>query len=154
MSNLQKSSSTPHLRQRGVTLIELMVVVVIIAILSAIAIPGYQNYVRDSRRNVAQGQMVQLSAALERFFSDNNDYTNFPMGDGAGNLFPDHTPIDAPHANATYTLALSDENGAGATPSALGFTITATAVGSQLGDGDLTYDSRGTKTHDGQAGWK
>lgn len=153
MSNVHLSKIVASRRHRGVTLIELMVVVAIIAILAAIAIPGYQSYVTESRRNVAQGQMVEMGATLERFFSDNNDYTLFPIGDGAGNMFPDHVPIDAPHASATYTLGLSDENGAGATPSANGYTITATATGSQLGDGDLTLDSRGAKTHDGNPGW-
>ena len=132
-----------------------MVVAAIIGILGAIAIPVYNGYVIESRRNVAQGQMVELTSALERFFSDNNDYTAFPMEDVAGNMFPDHLPRDTPHANATYTVTLSDENGAGATPSANGYTITSTPVagGSQVADGNLTLDSRGLKTHDGQAGW-
>ena len=139
--------------QYGVSLIELMVVVAIIAILGAIAIPAYQNYVTEARRNTAQGQMVQLSATLERFFSDNNSYTNFPLGDAAGNMFPDHIPIDAPHASRTYDITLQDENGVGITPGVTGFTITATPTGSQQGAGILTLDSRGIKTHDGVDGW-
>ena len=155
-SNMSNDTVTVLLKRRqrhGMTLIELMVVVAIIAIIAAIAIPTYSDYLTDSRRSVAQGQMVELSAALERFFSDNNDYTNFPIGDAAGNLFPDHLPTDVGHADRTYDITLSDENGAGATPSANGYTITATPTGSQDGDGDLTLNSRGQRTHDGQAGW-
>ena len=142
-------------RHHGMTLVELMVVVVIIAIIGAIAIPSYSTYLTESRRSVAQGQIVQLSLALERFFADNNDYSTFPMGDDATDLFPDHLPSDADHANATYDLVLSDENGAGVIPSANGYTITATpiAAGSQAGDGNLTLNSRGQKTHNGQTGW-
>ena len=90
-----------HRLNRGMTLVELMIVVVIIGILGAIAVPSYINYVTESRRSGAQGQLVELTASLERFFSDNNDYTTFPMGDGAGNLFPDHLPRDVAHASAT-----------------------------------------------------
>ena len=86
----------------------------------------------------------------------NNDYTNFPMADAAGNLFPDHLPKDVPHANRRYDLALADENGIGATPGPNGYTITSTPTpgGSQVVDGNITLDSRGIKTHNGQAGWK
>ena len=128
-------------RQRGITLIELMVVVAIIAILVAIAAPMYANYITEARRKTAQGQMVQVAAVLERFFSDNNTYAGFPLGDGAGNLFPDHLPRDVPHANRYYDVTIPVQ-----TPNA--FTIQADALNQQAGDGLMTLTSTGAKARD------
>ena len=128
-------------RQRGITLIELMVVVAIIAILSAIAAPMYANYVTESRRTTGQGQMTELAAVLERFFSDNNTYVGFPLGDGAATIFPDHLPRDSPHANRYYDVALP-------TLTANGYTIQVTPVNQQAGDGLMTLTSTGAKARD------
>jgi type IV pilus assembly protein PilE len=117
-----------------------MVVVAIVAIIGAIAVPSYQNYVREARRSTAQGQMVELQSVLERFFSDNNTYVGFPLGDAAGNMFPDHLPRDAPHAARAYDLAV--------VLAAASYTITATPTGGQAGDGVMTLASTGAKTWD------
>jgi len=130
-------------RQTGITLIELMVVAAIIGILAAIAVPMYGSYVTESRRTTAQGQITQLAAVLERFFSDNNTYVGFPLGDAAGGgfLFLDHLPSDAPHANRNYDITLP-------VLTANGFTIQAVAVLKQAGDGMMTLTSTGAKARD------
>ncbi|WP_022976110.1 type IV pilin protein [Nevskia ramosa] len=53
-------------RQRGFTLIELMVVVTVIALLAMIALPSYQNSVRKSRRTDARIALIELAQTLER----------------------------------------------------------------------------------------
>ena len=68
---------TPHLRparQRGFTLIELMIVVAIVGILSSIAYSSYQSNVVKSRRQVAQGCLVELAQYMERFYTSNMSY--------------------------------------------------------------------------------
>ena len=60
---------------RGFTLIELVVTMVIIAILSAIAIPSYTSYVRKGRRTDAKSALLDMASLEERYFSVNNAYS-------------------------------------------------------------------------------
>ncbi len=61
-------------QQTGFTLIELVIVVAIVALLAAIAIPNYQRYVLESARTDATRSLLECAAALERRFTLNNDY--------------------------------------------------------------------------------
>ena len=61
-------------KQQGFTLIELMVAVAIIAILTSIAIPSYQQYVIRSNRADMQAQMLTIASALERYRSQQFNY--------------------------------------------------------------------------------
>lgn len=61
-------------RQAGVTLIELLVVVVILGILAAVAVPSYQDYVRQANRAEAKGILLETAQFLERNYTTNNCY--------------------------------------------------------------------------------
>ena len=61
-------------KQRGFTLVELMIVVVVIAILASIALPSYQDYVKKSRARAATADLVALAAAVENHFQRNLNY--------------------------------------------------------------------------------
>jgi len=60
--------------QKGFTLIEIMIVVGIVAILSAIAIPSYSEYVRRARITEATSALGTMGLKMEQFFQDNRTY--------------------------------------------------------------------------------
>jgi type IV pilus assembly protein PilE len=60
---------------RGVTLTELMIVVVIVGILTAFAYPSYRQYVARAKRNEARAALLQVATNQERFYLQNNTYT-------------------------------------------------------------------------------
>ena len=61
--------------QRGVTLTELLIVVVIVSILTAVAYPNYRQYVAKAKRNEAKAALLQIATNQERFYLQNNTYT-------------------------------------------------------------------------------
>lgn len=63
-------------RQTGFTLIELMVTVIIAVILMALAIPNYRAFVQRSNRTDAKAALLQVASQQEKFFMQNNAYTN------------------------------------------------------------------------------
>ncbi len=73
-------------KMRGVTLLELMIVVVIIGIMTAIAYPNYRQYVARAKRTEARAALLKIAANQERFYLQNNTYTpdmtqlGFPVG--------------------------------------------------------------------------
>ena len=62
-------------RMRGITLIELMIVVVVVSILAAIAYPNYQEFVARAKRNEARAALLRLATNQERFYLNNNTFT-------------------------------------------------------------------------------
>lgn len=67
-------------RAAGFTLVELMIVVAIVAILSAIAYPSYQEHVIKSRRATAQTCLLELAQFMERFYTTNMRYDQTSSG--------------------------------------------------------------------------
>jgi type IV pilus assembly protein PilE len=123
-------------RMRGFTLIELMVVVAVIAILMAIAVPAYRESVRKSRRAVAQTCLTEFAQYMERFYTTNLRYDRDRTG----------AAVPAPSActqDVTAFYALSHA----VPPSATAYTLQAVPVGDQIGDrcGTLTLSYTGAK---------
>jgi type IV pilus assembly protein PilE len=62
-------------RMRGITLVELMIVVVIIGFLAAVAYPNYREFAARAKRNEAKAALLQIATNQERFYLQNNTYT-------------------------------------------------------------------------------
>jgi len=60
---------------RGVTLLELLIVLLIISILAAIAYPNYREYIIRAKRTEAKAALLQIATQQERFYLQNNTYT-------------------------------------------------------------------------------
>src|SRR6266853_3153173 len=105
-------------RMRGVTLIELMVVVAIVAILSSLAVGSYRRYVLRANRTDATSALLRIQVAEEKFFLQNNAYTTDVSATGLN--------VGSPTPNGCYNLAV-----AGAPAIATSFKATATATGTQ-----------------------
>lgn len=64
--------------QNGFTLIEMMITVAIIGILSAVALPAYQDYVVRGKVPEATSRLATLQVQMEQFFLDSRTYANAP----------------------------------------------------------------------------
>ena len=120
-------------RQRGMTLMELLTVVTVIGILSAISVPTYRSYVIRAQRTEAKNALLSTAGALERCFTRFNAYDDDDCE--AANELP-RTLAEGNYEISASTLA------AGA------FTLHAVPKGGQVEDTEcqtLTLDSRNQK---------
>jgi type IV pilus assembly protein PilE len=94
---------------QGFTLIELMVVVVIVAIFAAIAIPSYERYIARSYQAKAQAELLQLSERLENYRGRQLNYAGFvaPNETGTGIIY---LPKDATADEYRYKIEILDLN--------------------------------------------
>jgi type IV pilus assembly protein PilE len=126
--------------QAGFTLIELMIALVVVAILAAVAVPSYRQYVIRSQRTDATESLLRLATAQEKFYLQNNRYADNDEMDDAP---PAGLGITG-SGNGWYTLSVVAAD-------ATTFTVRAvpTAGERQANDDDCArfeVDDRGVRT--------
>jgi type IV pilus assembly protein PilE len=125
---------------RGVTLVELLIVIVIIAILGLIAVPSYRQYSMRAQRTEAKTALLRLAANQERFYLQNNTYTNdtvalgFLLGKSENGVYTLNIPLADTN---TYQATAVPTPGGGTS----GRTMTSDVECAQFG-----IDAQGLKT--------
>lgn len=127
-------------KHQGFTLIELMVVVAIIGVISAIAFPSYNSYMKKSRRADAKVGLSKIADKQERFYLQNNIYASSTTLLGLTN------PVVSDEGYYNITV----DAGAGTA----GFTLTANAIpgkpqANDTGCTSMTLSSTGARNPDG-----
>jgi type IV pilus assembly protein PilE len=121
--------ATVRTRQRGVSLLELMIVVAIVAIIGAFGYPSYMQHVVNAKRTAATSILLQVADRQQQFFMDNKAYAAdlTDLGFAANPLViaDDGTPVGGGDSDAVYSVSLGNL-------SATTFTATAAPLNGQL----------------------
>lgn len=122
-------------KNKGFSLIELMVVLAIIALLVSYALPNYRQYVIKSKRAVAQNKILEIAGMYEKFYANTNSY---PVGLSGGG-----TSLSLPTSyleDDEYTFTVDNSGSI--------WTIVGTATHGQTDDEEcptITFTNLGTK---------
>lgn len=125
---------------RGVTLIELMIVVAIIGILSSIAVPAYMEHTLKGKRAAAKAMLYEVLQHSERFYSENNTFTTDMADLGYGAAGPYLSE------NGSHAITLADGPSGDISTSV---TISATPVAADTKCDVLSLSSNMAKTASG-----
>jgi len=130
-------------RRRGFTLMELMIVVAVVAILAAIAYPSFIEQIRKSRRADAQTSLMELTAFMERAYTNCDAYNVAPPACTALTLPFDQSPRDG--GTKHYDIAVEAD--------ATTYTLTASPTATDA-CGAMAITNVGVKTASKADGWK
>ena len=122
-------------KENGFTLIELMVVIIILAVVAAIALPNFLEQTRKARRSDAKQPLFDVAAQLEQYYQDNKGYSGYVI-----------STTTASSPEGYYTISFF------AGPTTTSYTIQAAPTGTQVKDTKcktFRLDNLGQKTATG-----
>ena len=128
--------------EKGFSLIELMIVVTLAAILAAIAMPAYTDYVLRGKISEAFNNLSAMRVEAEQYFQDNRTYVAFPCASPGGNQHFTYSCSGV--AASTYTIradgvAAQGTGGFAYTINQLNARVTVTAGSDWSGDGSTCW---------------
>lgn len=124
-------------RNAGFTLIEVMITVAIVAILAAVALPSYQDYVRRGQLPEAMASLSDYRIKLEQYYQDNRRYGTSSCADGSNAPAWNNFSPTGGSGRFTFSCAL--------TSGGQGFTVTATGAKGQAVGHVYTLDQSNAK---------
>ena len=128
-------------KQRGFSLMELMIAVAVAGILLAVAVPTYQNYLNTNRRAVAGACLTELSQYMERVHTSSMTYN---VNNAEPTELPDSNCQQTLQGTYAFTLNANAQT----------YTLTAEPKGAQSGDtscGALAIDQAGVRSANGDS---
>lgn len=150
--SIQRPYKMQRIASFGFTLIEMMIVVAIVAILAAIAMPSYWQYVAKTNRSAAEGCLSQYATYMERYYTTNLSYAQDTSATPVAN-----SAIGSPSPLVLDCAATSQTGNnyqySASVPTATTYTLTATPINAQLTRdkqcSTLTLNQIGTRTISG-----
>jgi type IV pilus assembly protein PilE len=144
MASPMKTYSRIESRRGGFTLIEVMITVAVVAILAAVALPSYIEYVTRSKLVEAKSNLSDMRTRMEQYFLDNRTYPTACIAAASGPA--PAGKIYLPASAKFFTTACSNL-------SATTYTVTATGIGTGFGFVYTVDQSNTRQTTAVPAGW-
>lgn len=137
----------------GFTLLELMIVLVVIGILTAVALPAYNGYVDRARRADARAQLLQVAQFMQRFYAANDRFDQDRAGTSVISVMPDNlkqSPADTTTPYYQLNSAITSAGSYTMTVSTTAYTLTMAPISGRVmandGCGAFRINSMGVRT--------